>query len=163
MTATSIPGARRPLARCDVVLARFPFTDLSSTKRRPAVILWADPLQTDFILAFISSQHVSSLDAGEFYVLPTHPEFPLTGLMAPSRVRATKLVTLSRSLITRWMGRIGHLLTADLDRALVVAVSINTIPYREEGRREERARVVALHTAGGASAVLADLGLTTAP
>jgi mRNA interferase MazF len=156
------PGSRaaRPIARGDVVLVLFPFTDLSATKRRPAVVLRADPAQTDFTLAFVSSRHISLLGVGETAVLPTHPEFPLTGLSIPSKIRATKLVTLSRTLLPRWLGRLGPLLTADLDRAPVAALSINTVPYREEGRRDKRARLAALHGAGGPAALLADLGLS---
>jgi mRNA interferase MazF len=151
--------ATRPIARGDIVLVLFPFTDLSATKRRPAVVLWADPAQTDFTLAFISSQQISQIGIGETAVLPTHPEFSLTGLTGPSKIRATKLVTLSRTLLRRWLGRLGPLLTADLDRALIAALAINTVPYREEGRREERVRLAALHRAGGPAALLADLGL----
>lgn len=43
------------LIRGDVVLAAFPFTDLSSTKRRPAVIVGVDTALGDFTLAFITS------------------------------------------------------------------------------------------------------------
>jgi mRNA interferase MazF len=158
MTAAR-PAVARPLTRGDIVLVRFPFTDLSATKRRPAVVVWADPAQTDFTLVFISSQNVATLTFGEVALLPTHPEFVLSGLSAPSKIRATKLVTLNRSLITRWLGRLGPLWASDLDRALVAALSINTVPYREEGRQEERRRLTALHTAGGSTSVLADLGL----
>jgi mRNA interferase MazF len=151
--------ATRLIARGDIVLVPFPFTDLSTTKRRPAVVLGADPTQTDFALAFISSQQVGSIAIGEAALLPTHPEFPLTGLSAPSKIRATKLVTLSRALLRRWLGRLGPLLIADLDRVLVTGFGINTMPYREEGRMDERARLTALYRAGGTAAVLADLQL----
>lgn len=151
----------RPIARGDVVLVPFPFTDLSATKRRPAVVLWADPARVDFVLAFISSREIRHAGVGEVSVLPTHPEFALTGLAAPSKIRTTKLVTLAAALVTRWLGRLGPLLLADLDRALVAALAINAVPYREEGRREERARLAALYAAGGVAALLADLGLST--
>jgi len=139
----------------------FPFTDLSATKLRPAVVLWAAPRQTDFTLAFISSQHVSNIGVGEVALLPPHSEFSLTGLSAPSKISATKLVTLARVLLRRWLGRLGPLLLADLDRALLTALSINTLPYREEGIRDERTRLVALYRAGGIAALLADLQLPT--
>ena len=149
----------RPVGRGDVVLVPFPFTDLSTTRRRPAVVLCADPSQIDFTLAFVSSQQIDRMGIGEIALLPTHPEFGLTGLSVASKIRATKLVTLSRDLLRRWLGRLGPLLTADLDRALVGALGINTAPFAEQGRRDERIRLGALHRAGGAPALLADLGL----
>ena len=157
------PQSRAPrlITRGDMVLVPFPFTDLSTTKRRPAVVLWADPRQADFALAFISSQHVSNIGIGEVALLPTHPEFPLTGLSAPSKISATKLVTLARVLLRRWLERLGPLLLADLDRALMTALSIHTLPYREESIRDERTRLVALYRAGGIAALLADLQLPT--
>jgi len=149
----------RPLARGDVVLVPFPFTDLSATKLRPAVVLRANPERDDVVLAFVGSQRIGYGGVGEVGVLPTHPEFVLTGLRAPSTVRASKIVTVARPLVRRWLGRLGPLLLADLDRALVAALGIDTTPIREEGRRNERARLLALHTAGGARALLADLGV----
>jgi len=135
----------------------FPFSDRSAAKRRPAVVLWAHPARIDFLLAFISSQGLRVREVGDVPVLPTHPEFSLTGLAAASKIRTTKLVTLSGTLLRRWLGRLGPLLTAELDRALVMALGINTVPYRDEGRRDERARLAALHGAGGTAALLADL------
>jgi mRNA interferase MazF len=151
--------AIRPLARGDIVLVAFPFTDLSATKRRPALVLWADPTQTDFTLAFISSQHVGRPGVGEAVIWPTHPEFSITGLSAASKIRATKLVTLGRTLLTRWLGRVGPLLAAEIDRALISGLGINTAAYREEGRKEERGRLEALHRISGTESLLADLGL----
>ena len=151
----------RPITRGDIVLVLFPFTDLSTTKRRPAVVLWADPTQTDFTLSFIGSRKITPVKIGEITVLPTHPEFSLTGLSGPSKIHVTKLVTLSRDLLRRWLGRLGPLLTANLDHALVTMLSINTVPYREEGRNNECARMVALHRAGGSAALVADLEAST--
>lgn len=145
------PVAGRPIARGDVVLVPFPFTDLSPVKRRPAVVLWADPAQIDFPLAFVSSQQIDPVRMGEAPLRSTHPEFGLTGLSVSSKIRATKLVTLSRDLLRRWLGRLGPLLTADLDRALVAALGVNTVPYVEHGRRDERARLGA-PAPGGRSA-----------
>lgn len=149
-----------PLTRGDVVLAAFPFADLSSTKRRPSVIIAVDTVRGDFTLAFITSQQPASAGADETAILPSHPEFPATGLSVPSKIRAGKLVTLAPRLLTRRLGRLGPLLTDALDLALLAAFSISTARYQEEGRRTERERLTALHLAGGSAALLADLNLS---
>jgi len=154
-----VTPASRPLIRGDIVLVAFPFTDLSTTKRRPAVVLWAEPSQVDFTLAFISSQLSSGRSSGDAVIRSTHPEFGLTGLVVDSRVRASKLATLSRGLITRCLGRLGPLLSADLDRALIAALGINTVPFREEGRRDECQRLITIHASSGIKGLAAELGL----
>ena len=154
--------SERPLTRGDLILVAFPFTDLSTSKLRPAVVLSLDAAHVDVTLAFVSSQRIGHGGVGEVALLPTHPEFALTGLAAPSTIRAGKIVTLARSMIRRWLGRLGALLSADLDRALVAALGVNTVPHQEEGRRQARTRLAALHAAGGTRALLADLGVGSA-
>jgi mRNA interferase MazF len=146
------------LSRGDVVLVSFPFTDLPVTKLRPAVVLHADADQEDFVLAFVGSRDIGRRGPGDVTILPSHPEFGMSGLAAPSKIRTAKLVTLSRSLLRRWLGRLGPQLAADLDRALIMTLEINLVPAREEGRLAERARLARLHASGGPAAVLADLG-----
>ena len=142
-----------------MVLVPFPFTDLSTSKLRPAVIVGIDGSADDAVFAFVGSRQVTQIGSSEVAVVPNHPEFSLTGLVTSSKVRTAKLVTLSRSLVRRWLGRLGPLLIADLDRALVATLAINMVPYRENGRRDERSRLLRLHGAGGVPALLADLAV----
>lgn len=153
------PRPSRPIARGDIVLVPFPFADLSARKLRPGVVLHVDRRNTECVLAFMTSRGISHSAPDEVVILPAHPEFAMTGLVASSKIRAAKLVTLATSVLKRWLGRLGPLLSSDLDRALVGALGINTMPFRESARRDERVRLTRLHQAGGTEALLSDLGL----
>lgn len=50
--------------RGSVVLVRFPFSDLSASKRRPAVVL-ADAGRGDYVLAQVTSKPYADSDAVE--------------------------------------------------------------------------------------------------
>ncbi|MEQ8467377.1 type II toxin-antitoxin system PemK/MazF family toxin [Coleofasciculus sp. E2-BRE-01] len=91
----------------DIVLVPFPFTDLSTTKLRPAVVLWVDSTGDDITLCFISSQNLTRLSPDEFVLDTSDPEFSNTGLKVASKVRVTRIVTLERRLITRRIGKLG--------------------------------------------------------
>ncbi|MBM2812459.1 MAG: transcriptional modulator of MazE/toxin, MazF [Chloroflexi bacterium] len=95
----------RPLARGDVVLVRFPFTDLTGAKLRPALVL-ALSGTPDVVLAFITSQPLPESHANAV-IWPADPEFLGTGLKVVSTVRLDKLATLRRDLVLRRLGRIG--------------------------------------------------------
>ena len=43
------------LTKGDIVLMPFPFTDLSQTKLRPAVVVWVDSQGPDITACFISN------------------------------------------------------------------------------------------------------------
>lgn len=126
-------------------------------------MLHVDRRSAECVLAFITSRGIGQAAPDEVVILQSHPEFAMTGLAASSKIRAAKLVTLATSLLTRWLGRLGPLLGHDLDRVLVDALGINTVPFRESGRRDERTRLARLHQAGGVQALLSDLELSPPP
>jgi len=99
---SSIPS----LARGDLVLIHFPFTDLSGQKLRPALIV-GDSTGDDLIVAFITSHAAGAITPAEHLLDPASVEFRSTGLKAASVVRLNKVATLHRRLAKRRIGRIG--------------------------------------------------------
>lgn len=84
----------------DIVIARFPFTDLTGEKRRPALVVSRGAVQRgDVILCFITSV---ARDVPHIAALPVTAE---TGLKTLSFVRFDKLATLSSSVIAGRLGR----------------------------------------------------------
>ncbi len=64
------------LKKGDVVLAPFPFTDLTQTKLRPAIVVWASATRSnDTTICFISSQNLTNLKPEEFLIEDSDPEF----------------------------------------------------------------------------------------
>jgi mRNA interferase MazF len=142
-------------------MVMYPYTDLSANKRRPAVVVSANPQQEDLTLAFISSQNVFSPHLGEFTILQNHPEFNQTGLVSASKVRTSKLATLNRALITRRLGKLGSSLYSQLDESLIESLEIDTAPFVEMGRKREQERLIALHGASNTRTLLDELGIST--
>jgi mRNA interferase MazF len=83
-----------------IVLARFPFTDLSGQKLRPALIVSRDnDRRPDVVLAFITSRsHAANTDA--LAISPSNEN----GLKVPSAVRFDKLATLEKRIIAGKLG-----------------------------------------------------------
>jgi mRNA interferase MazF len=90
-----------PLAHGDVVLTRFPFTDLTG-----------------------SSVVRGALALTDYTVETTHPEFVLTGLRVTSVIRTHKLAAVERSVIVRRLGRLGPQLQAEVDRLLRMVLGL---------------------------------------
>ena len=91
----------------DIVLLNYPFTDDSSAKVRPALVVSADQFNRgeDVVIVPISSvpQH------GDEYAHPienTAAHFRETGLRQSSFVKWTKPLTVSRGLLQRRLGRL---------------------------------------------------------
>ena len=101
-----------------IVLTPFPFTDLSTSKRRPAVVITpVYPHEADVIVAFISSVIQSNPSVCDFVLTTLHRDFNLTGLKKPSVFKMDKLATLDKNI---FVGEIGEVSNAILDRKSVV-------------------------------------------
>ena len=112
------------LKRGDIVLVSFPFTDLTSSKVRPAVIISADPQGDDIVIAFISSVTSKPLAKTEFSLTSKNSGFSSTGLKKDSVFKMGKLLTVSSVLVLRRLGRITPAIHKELDNLLKKALGL---------------------------------------
>jgi mRNA interferase MazF len=99
--------------RGDVVLVAFPFTDLTTTKTRPALVTSSDSFHRsglDVILAGITSKIPKEIPVTDF--LLSHEDQICAGLPKPSLVRLGKIVTLDCRLVRK---KLGHIQDPTLD------------------------------------------------
>ena len=83
----------------DIVLVKYPFTDLSSEKLRPALVLMPEDKEGDALLAFITSTFIIK-DPFDIQLLKG-----TTGLHKDSILRLRKIMAVYKSLI---IGKIGN-------------------------------------------------------
>ncbi|MDP2796202.1 MAG: type II toxin-antitoxin system PemK/MazF family toxin [Methanoregula sp.] len=82
------------LVKGDVVVVLFPFSDLSSAKKRPALVL-ATPDGDDVILCPITSRLVSD----RYAILIGEDDFSSGSLRQESNVRPTRIFTADKKII----------------------------------------------------------------
>jgi mRNA interferase MazF len=111
-------------ARGEVVLTRFPFTDLTGAALRPAVVVSQGPIGHDLVLVAISSVIRDTLASSDFLIETTHAEFARTGLRVTSVIRIHKLAAVEHFVITRRLGRLGPQLQAETDRRLRMVLGL---------------------------------------
>jgi len=99
-----------------IVLIPFPFTDLTSAKLRPALVLIEG--EKDCVVAFISSRVPEELLSTDLLIREDHQEFAKTGLKRSSVVRLDKVATVSKSLMLGEIGEIGEALRGEINRKL---------------------------------------------
>ena len=104
------------LAAGSVVLVPFPFSDLSQSKLRPAVVL-ADAGRGDWILCQVTSNAYADARAVEL----RDSDFEYGGLRLVSYVRPAKLFNAHRRLV---VGQVGKLRPESLKRLTDQVVSI---------------------------------------
>jgi mRNA interferase MazF len=98
-----------------IVLIPFPFTDLSSTKLRPALVLYEG--EKDVVAAFISSR-TENPKPTDIIIGKNHPEFKQTGLKVTSALRIDKIATISKELILGEIGEVGTQLKTEINRKI---------------------------------------------
>lgn len=92
----------------EVWLARVPFTDLTSEKVRPVLIVSAaQSAGMDFVVVAISSV-LRSNQPFDIVVQNTESDFSRTGLKVSSAIKTNKMVTISRSIFQKKLGSISE-------------------------------------------------------
>lgn len=85
----------------DVVIIPFPFSDLSGSKRRPALVL-ADLSGDDILLCQITSQKAND----SFAVSLTYKDFARGSLPVASYIRSVRIFTADKNIIIRKSGTV---------------------------------------------------------
>jgi len=96
------------MAKGDIVLITFPFTDLSGSKLRPAVIL--AETEEDLTVCFITTQNKWQEETD----LRLHPS-KTNGLKKESLLRTRKLATIDRKLSKGLLGRLTSMEISELN------------------------------------------------
>ena len=107
------------ISRGDIVLLSFPFTNLKSSKVRPALVVSDDSYNkqtNDAVFIFITSKkHSSQYD---LRIEKTNKSFKLTGLKAPSTLRISKIMSLEKRLVQRKLGIADSIIMRKVNAAL---------------------------------------------
>lgn len=98
-----------------IVLIPFPFTDLSSHKVRPAVVVSQMNKGDDFIVAFISSQKLKTKESTDVLVMRESSGFSDTGLKMDSVVRVSKIATLDKKIMLGALGAVSKDTSKEID------------------------------------------------
>jgi len=101
----------------DVVVLNFPFSDLSQTKRRPALVI-ATLRGDDVILCQITSQ----ARADEYSVRLGSADFVSGGLNRSSSIRPNRLFTADADIIVYRAGRVSETKLKDIVDRLIAIV-----------------------------------------
>jgi mRNA interferase MazF len=107
-----------------IVLTPFPFTDLTATKKRPAIIVSAETEADDIIVAFISSRVRETMPPTDYLFDTDAREFPASGLKVRSVIKLSKLVILEKKILLGELGRVGEKTLGEVDKRLRITFGI---------------------------------------
>ena len=93
------------LKQRDIILIPIPFTDLTSQKRRPAVIISNDSYNEtheDIVVVALTSK----VEPRDFTIMLTGNDLEEGALKVTSMIRADKIYTLNKSIVIKTFGRV---------------------------------------------------------
>jgi len=100
----------------DIILVPFPFTDQSTTKKRPAVVISSEIYNTerpDLIIMAVTSQIKPAHIIGEVII----KDWQEAGLLKPSAIKPV-ITTIEKSLVIKIMGQLKELDQKPLQESL---------------------------------------------
>ncbi|MGK5093440.1 type II toxin-antitoxin system PemK/MazF family toxin [Deltaproteobacteria bacterium TL4] len=96
----------------DVILVKYPFSDVSAQKVRPAVVVNAPHVSNDLLVVALTSK-TTSLLKGEFVLT----DWALAGLNVITAVKRG-IYTVHQSLIIKRLGKLSHADSQKIERSL---------------------------------------------
>jgi len=91
----------------DIVLIRFPQTDLKAGKLRPALVVAVAPgHHADLLLALITSRIYQAVPKFDEIIDPSDSDYSTTGLKVHSVVRLARLASVEPSIINARLGNV---------------------------------------------------------
>ena len=104
----------------DIVLIRFPQTDLQAGKLRPAVVVAITPGRyAEVLLALVSSRTYQAIPEFDEIIDPSDSDFKTTGLKVRSVIRLARLATVETSVISARLGNISPVRLRQISKRLV--------------------------------------------
>jgi mRNA interferase MazF len=111
----------------DVVLVPFPFTDLSTAKQRPALVVsadWFNEIRHDRVLVALTSQIPDTLEDDQYSL--SHADITDAGLPKPSMVKLGKIFTIEQGLIRKTLGALSQPTMKAISQALARVLSMES-------------------------------------
>jgi len=99
-----------------IVLIPFPYTDLTSSKLRPALVLYEG--EKDVIVAFVSSRIQFGSVETAVIIKKDQAGFEETGLKADSIIRLDKVATILKDLVVGELGELNEELRRSVNKKL---------------------------------------------
>jgi mRNA interferase MazF len=100
----------------NIILVNFPFTNLQSSKVRPALVL--STRAEDIIILGIFSRVPENLQNSWIEINELHPDFERTGLKKTSIIKTEKITVIHQSLMKKKLGSLPLELMAQVKQTL---------------------------------------------
>ncbi len=114
------------IKRGEIVLLSFPFTDLKTTKVRPALVVSSDSFNKtndDAVFIFITSKRYNS----PFDILLEQEHAKSIGLKMSSTLRTSKIMCLEQNLTKRRLGNLDHDTLRKVEQSLIRLLDLDRI------------------------------------
>ena len=115
----------------DVVLVQFPFTDQSSTKQRPAIVISSERYNTerpDLIIVAVTSRVRETLGYAEHLLA----DWSVAGLLKPSVIKPL-IATVEKSLVRKVLGQLEAIDLESVERCIEEIIGLDTNSRRQPG------------------------------
>ncbi len=102
------------------ILIPFPFTDLSHTKIRPAVIVSNITTGDGVVTAFISSNPSKKVNKTDIIIKESDRVFKQSGLKTNSVIKVSKVATLDKKIILGELGKLDKKIISEIDKKIKI-------------------------------------------